>query len=41
MEIQADLGGITEAVLEIAISYSSAHDSGIIIHISTGQFIVI
>ena len=37
VEIQTRVGAMTEAVLETAISYSNACESGIIIHISLGE----
>jgi hypothetical protein len=36
VEVQTELGAMTEAVLETAIAYASAYESGIIIHVSTG-----
>eukprot|EP00596_Hydrurales_sp_CCMP1899_P004810 CAMPEP_0119046532 /NCGR_PEP_ID=MMETSP1177-20130426/47223_1 /TAXON_ID=2985 /ORGANISM="Ochromonas sp, Strain CCMP1899" /LENGTH=72 /DNA_ID=CAMNT_0007019805 /DNA_START=57 /DNA_END=272 /DNA_ORIENTATION=- len=33
VEIQTELGAMTEAVLETAIAYSKAYESGVIIHL--------
>ena len=37
IEVQTRMGAMSEAVLETAISYSDACESGIIIHISAGR----
>lgn len=36
VEVQTQLGAMTEAVLDTAINYSNACETGAIIHISTG-----
>ena len=41
VEVQTCLGAMTETVLETAISYSNACESGIIIHISIGTVILV